>query len=440
MSAWTTSSGFVLGDRNMDPLRVPISPEERKAPLDARRNAKMSTSAHAYVRGSTDSFYGWLSARSKKLPHGPAIWVGGDCHVGNLGPLANMDGSVRIELRDLDQTVIGCPAHDVIRLALSMAMAVRASGLPGAVAAHLVEAISRGYERVLEVRASRRNAALPPPPPSLAKVLKAASKRSSQQLFIERLGRNERVIPIGKRYWPLTDDEHAAVSSFFETEPARKLVTALTGRSDDAPVRLVDAAYWIKGCSSLGLWRCAAVVQVGSSADAKSGGSLALMDLKEARPGLAPKAPRARMPKHQGERVVSGARRLAPSLGDRMLSATVAGKEIFVRELLPQDLKFDLDALGDKEAIAIGGYLASVVAMAHSQQMEPAECADYLVEFRRTPVNRLAAPAWLWASVVDLVALHEGAYLEHCREHALRAPIAELAETPDLVSHAVTGD
>ncbi len=424
----------------IDPLRVPISPEERRAPLDARRNAKMSTSAHAYVRGTTDSFYEWLStARRKSLPQGPAIWVGGDCHVGNLGPLADVDGEVHIELRDLDQTVLGSPAHDVIRLALSMAMAVRASALPGAVTAHLVETIARSYERVLEARASRRDAALPAPPPALAKLLKAAGKRSRKQLFEERLGRNERVIPIGKRYWPLSDDEHSAVSAFFETEPARKLVTALTGRPDDAPVRLVDAAYWVKGCSSLGLWRCAAVVQVGAAKDA-SAGSLALMDIKEARPSHAPRAPRARLPKHQGERVVTGARKLAPSLGDRMLPADIAGKQVFVRELLPQDMKFDLDALGDEEALAIGGYLAAVVAVAHSRQMEPGECADWLVEFRRTHAKHLTAPAWLWSSVVDLVALHEGAYLEHCREHALRPPVSEVAAQADLVEHYVTGD
>jgi uncharacterized protein (DUF2252 family) len=31
----------------------------------------------------------------------------------------------------------------------------------------------------------------------------------------------------------------------------------------------------------------------------------------------------------------------------------------------------------------------------------------------------LEAPSWLWASVVELLALHEAAYLEHCRRFAL---------------------
>ena len=33
----------------------------------------------------------------------------------------------------------------------------------------------------------------------------------------------------------------------------------------------------------------------------------------------------------------------------------------------------------------------------------------------------LEAPSWLWNSVVDLVAAHEAAYLQHCRRYALDA-------------------
>ena len=82
----------------------------------------MARSAHAYVRGSTVSFYEWLeSSRRVKMPEGPAVWICGDCHVGNLGPLADTKGRVLVQIRDLDQTVIGNPAHDLVRLGLSLA-------------------------------------------------------------------------------------------------------------------------------------------------------------------------------------------------------------------------------------------------------------------------------------------------------------------------------
>src|SRR6478752_9644797 len=108
------------------------SPAERQASLTKQRNLKMARSSHAFVRGNTVQFYEWLSAlKSGALPEGPATWICGDCHVGNLGPVANANGQIEIQIRDLDQTVVGNPAHDLIRLGLSLASAARGSDLPG---------------------------------------------------------------------------------------------------------------------------------------------------------------------------------------------------------------------------------------------------------------------------------------------------------------------
>ncbi|MEI9891190.1 MAG: DUF2252 family protein [Caulobacteraceae bacterium] len=72
------------------------SPQQRQAILRRRRDEKMARSAHAYVRGSTVQFYAWLrEAPRRRLPEGPAIWICGDCHVGNLGPIADFQRSHR---------------------------------------------------------------------------------------------------------------------------------------------------------------------------------------------------------------------------------------------------------------------------------------------------------------------------------------------------------
>ena len=42
--------------------------------------------------------------------------------------------------------MIGNPAHDLIRLALSLAMAARGSDLPGVTTAHMLERMIEGYE------------------------------------------------------------------------------------------------------------------------------------------------------------------------------------------------------------------------------------------------------------------------------------------------------
>jgi len=107
----------------------------------------MARSAHAYVRGNTKNFYDWLEESiGKSVPDGPAIWICGDCHAGNIGPIASAKGTVSIQIRDLDQTVVGNPAHDLIRLSLSMASAARGSDLPGVTTARMIAQIVEGSE------------------------------------------------------------------------------------------------------------------------------------------------------------------------------------------------------------------------------------------------------------------------------------------------------
>jgi uncharacterized protein (DUF2252 family) len=110
-----------MARNNLEMLR----PRQRVKFLLQARNLKMARNAHAYVRGSTEKFYEWLEKGGSNLPAGPLVWICGDCHLGNLGPLADVDGCVNVQIRDLDQTVIGNPAHDLVRLGLSLASAAR---------------------------------------------------------------------------------------------------------------------------------------------------------------------------------------------------------------------------------------------------------------------------------------------------------------------------
>ena len=59
---------------------------------------------------------------------------------------------VDVQIRDLDQTVIGNPAHDLIRLGLSLASAARGSDLPGVTTAHMLEQMVSGYSLALRDR------------------------------------------------------------------------------------------------------------------------------------------------------------------------------------------------------------------------------------------------------------------------------------------------
>jgi uncharacterized protein (DUF2252 family) len=88
-------------------------------------------------------------SEEKFLAGGPPVWICGDCHAGNLGPVADAKGRVEIQIRDFDQTVIGNPGHDLIRLGLSLATAARGSDLPGVTTAKILEQMIEGYGQAL---------------------------------------------------------------------------------------------------------------------------------------------------------------------------------------------------------------------------------------------------------------------------------------------------
>ncbi|HEY4059412.1 MAG TPA: DUF2252 family protein, partial [Kofleriaceae bacterium] len=392
-------------------------PRDRTNTLIARRELKMARSAHAYVRGSTERFYEWIAEDAGKfVPSGPPVWICGDCHVGNLGPIGRPAGNAVVELRDLDQAVIGNPAHDVVRLALSLAMSARSSDLPGVVTSQMTEDLVAGYEQAFESDApSEKIDALPAP---FRLVMKRAVRRTWNRLFEERLGSKHARIPFGSRFWPLTDTEKKAIEALVSTEAIRKLVVMLEHRPDDATVTFMDAAFWVKGCSSLGLWRAAVLVNI-EDGGKKKHSTPCLLDIKQAVDASAPWAKGQQQDLDPGERVLLGARKLAPALGERMVAANMLDRSVFIRELLPQDLKVELDQISGDDARAVAFYLGQVVGRAHGRQLDNGARQAWKREMSSRRSKRIDAPSWLWTSLVELVGKHEAAYLEHCRRHAL---------------------
>jgi len=102
-----------------------------------------------------------------------------------------------------------------------------------------------------------------------------------------------------------------------------------------------------------------------------------------------------------------------------MIAAKIGGRQVVIRELRPQDLKFELRGLQRPEATAIARVMAGVVGRAHGRQLKTPERRAWSKELKGRHRKDLDAPRWLWGGVLDLSALHEAAYLEHCRRFAL---------------------
>jgi uncharacterized protein (DUF2252 family) len=402
------------------PALLVLHPRHRQSALSQRRTLKMARSAHAYVRGSTVQFYQWLnSTRSKHVPQGPPIWICGDCHLGNLGPVADAKGRVRIAIRDLDQTVIGNPAHDLVRLALSLATAIRGSDLPGVTTAMVLEQMALGYVEALAP--AGKSTPSGKVPRAVTQILDRSYRRRWHHLAEERIEDVTPKIPYGKSFWPITSAERKEIHRIFKDAEVRRLITSLKGRKDGDKVEVLDAAYWVKGCSSLGRLRFSVLVGIGKKKKRKKDG-FCLIDIKEAAPPAAPRLRTAKLPTDNAKRVVEGARKLSPFLGQRMIPGRFLNHKVVLRELLPQDLKLEMDQLTRDEAVLAARYLAFVVGSAHASQMDNRSRREWRKTLLHGFSTSLEAPSWLWSSVVDLVAHHEAAYLEHCRRYALDAP------------------
>jgi uncharacterized protein (DUF2252 family) len=399
-----------------NPMASP-RPQDRHALLDARRTLKMARSTHAYVRGNTAKFYEWLgdSPAASRIPQGPAVWICGDCHLGNLGPINDGEGRIEIQVRDLDQAVIGNPAHDLIRLGLSLATAARGSDLPGVTTARMMEEMVGGYASAMRDPA-RGEAG--PEPDVVRSIRKRAMGRRWRDLAKERFETTEPRLPIGAKFWQLAEAEREALAELVTSPGVANLVLSLDHKDHDREVRLVDAAYWMKGCSSLGLLRFAVLVGL---KNAKGRSDYALVDIKEAVAPIAPIAPGAIMPDDPADRVVAAAQALAPHLGSRMIAARALDRSVFVRELSPQDLKLEVDQFSEGQAVKAAHYLAFVVGKAHARQMDDPMRRDWAAALDRDRRGSIDAPSWLWESIVSLAGSHEAGYLDHCRRYALAA-------------------
>ena len=171
----------------------------------------------------------------------------------------------------------------------------------------------------------------------------------------------------------------------------------------------------MKGCSSLGRLRYVSLLRVSKGKDS----SLCLVDVKEGVTAAAPRASKVQMPRDNAVRVVTGAKALSPSLGQRMIAARLLDMSVVVRELMPQDLKIEINQLTRQEAMSLARYLAGVVGRAHGRQMKSSVRRSWLSDLSKNHKASLEAPSWLWVSVVELIALHEAGYLDHCRVYAL---------------------
>jgi uncharacterized protein (DUF2252 family) len=161
----------------------------------------------------------------------------------------------------------------------------------------------------------------------------------------------------------VADSENKEIARLVALPETQELITCMRHRHKKDELAVLDAAYWVKGCSSLGRLRYAVLIGIGKYPNF---GKFCLVDIKEAVVAAAPRYTKSSMPRDNAKRVVEGARNLSPFLGERMLAARFLDRSVVIRELLPQDLKLEMDRLTQEEAVAAAHLLAAVVGKARA--------------------------------------------------------------------------
>jgi uncharacterized protein (DUF2252 family) len=123
----------------------------------------------------------------------------------------------------LDQTVIGNPAHDLIRLALSLATAIRGSDLPGVTTALILEEMMAGYAEALQPR-GKKHRQPGAPPGAVNGILERSFRRRWHHRAEERIEDVSPKIPFGKSFWPLSPTERKEIYKIFKEAEIRRLI------------------------------------------------------------------------------------------------------------------------------------------------------------------------------------------------------------------------
>jgi uncharacterized protein (DUF2252 family) len=97
----------------------------------------------------------------------------------------------------------------------------------------------------------------------------------------------------------------------------------------------------------------------------------------------APRYAGENMPKDNAARVVEGALHLSHHLGKRMVAGSLLDRSVFIRELLPQDLKIEIEQLTIEDDMRAASFLAGVVGKAHARQLDPAARQAWLTKLKR---------------------------------------------------------
>ncbi|MGZ3446856.1 MAG: DUF2252 family protein [Myxococcaceae bacterium] len=368
--------------------------------LLARKEARMSASPFAFLRGAAPLFYRMIRS-APRLARGPEDQglLCGDLHLENFGvyrpdrPSRSGDRVV-FDLNDLDEAFFGHLHLDLLRVLTSVMLAARGWGCTAAGALDLGGELLEGYARV---RGSGRPPRAPSPVTALLERVAARKRRALLERHTRILGRGRR-FKLGETLLPLPRATRAACARAFARFAAQEVKRA--GHPPER-FRVLDVAFHVAGTGSLGAFRVAVLVEGHGTRDGAW-----LFDMK-AMGESAGAAFATRRAEPGPERVVNALRTLLRHPPTMLGTLRVLGHGLLVRRLTPQEDRLDWATLPPDQRGPTLAFLGGLTAAAHRRgarsKLSPLE------ENQGRKILR---------SAVELAGLHEAVALAHAAEHA----------------------
>ncbi|WP_090104398.1 DUF2252 domain-containing protein [Lentzea jiangxiensis] len=361
---------------------VRASNEGRLEHLVPLRVGRMLANPFAFFRGAAGLQAGDLAAGCTTGLHAQLC---GDAHAANFGLYGTPEGQIVVDINDFDETLPGPWEWDLKRLVASLVLAGRVGGVSDKgcrdAAGDAVSAYREVIKRLADMPFMDSWSALGDQS-TLSKV-KADDLMNDFAKAAEKSRRNTSARFAAK--WTAHDGEKwrfvTNPPTFTDVSPATAdaVIGALPSYVDslrESRRKLImrygvsDVAFRVVGTGSVGL-RNYLVLLHGNGSEAL------VLQAKEARPSALEPFLDVEHPKHDGKRIVHGAR-LVQAETDILLGwTTIEGRPFIVRQFRNRKGGIDPTALKRDDLDDYGRFAGALLARAHTRSLDPRLLAGY---------------------------------------------------------------
>ena len=356
----------------------------RVAELLPLKFARMAVSPFTFYRGAAPL----MAADLAQLPRtGIDVQICGDAHVQNLGAYGGgADGHLIFDINDFDETIRGPWEWDVKRMATSLILAGREARNSERQCKDAVMYFSRTYRETMRdlselsvIELARyqvmRHLKVLPVLSVLRKAEHATPQSTLQKLAVEKDGKYT--------IKELIDPTFGVPVQYRVSESmAKKVLAALPGYVQTLlserhhffrQYHPADVAFRVVGTGSVGTRDYVVLMFAGAVEDPL------FLQLKQELPSAYAKyLPDSHPPKHQGQRVVDGVRRMLVQFDIFMGWATIEGRPYLVRQLRDHKASIESTDLEGDGLLQYAEVCGELLAKGHARSGDPCMLSGYL--------------------------------------------------------------